>query len=534
MVRGAETQSMRDHIIAVDVGTGSARAGVVSKTGQLLARCEHPITLRRPQDDQGEYSSEDIWAACCKAVRATLQQAGIAPAAIAAIGFDATCSLVLRDTRGAPLSLSESDGPCFDTIAWLDHRATEEAQECSALDHPVLAHNGQVMSPEAEIPKLMWLKRHRPDLWAKLGHAFDLSDFLTWRATSNTARSLCTLTSKWTFFGHTKPGWQQDFLAQVGLEDLMQRAGLPNQAVPVGQSIGLLCPAAASALGLEAGIAVAAGMVDAYAGALGVLGAADLSQNPIALIGGTSSCLIALSPKPIHDYSIWGPYFGAILPDLWLSEAGQSATGGLLNHLLRLHAQGGEGGEPTIESHRRIIARIGELRAQEGASFAQKLNILPDFHGNRSPFADPGLTGVISGLTLDASFDGLCRLYWRTCVSIALGLRQILESLTADQHGTTRLHLTGGHVKNPLLVELYADATHCELMVADNTDAVLIGTAINAATAGGLYADLAQAGAAMGAKGRLIQPNLALKNHYDQDYRRFVTMQRHRAELNGL
>jgi len=287
-------------------------------------------------------------------------------------------------------------------------------------------------------------------------------------------------------------------------------------------------------LGLDAGIAVAAGMVDAYAGALGVLCGADLHQpdsHPIALIGGTSSCLIALNPNPIHGYSIWGPYFGAIFPDLWLSEAGQSATGALLNHLLRLH---GQGGEPTIDHHRRIIARIGELRAQEGASFAQKLNILPDFHGNRSPFADPDLTGVISGLTLDASFDGLCRLYWRACISIALGLRQILESLAADQQGHVRLHLTGGHVKNPLLVELYADATNCTLVVADDTDAVLIGTAINAATAGQLYPSLDAAGTAMGAKGRLIQPNPEACSHYDRDYARFLAMQRHRAELNAI
>ena len=525
---------MRDHVISVDVGTGSARAGVVSSTGQLLARCEHPITLSRPRDDQGEHSSEDIWNACCIAVKAAVQQAAIAPSAIAAIGFDATCSLVLRDKQGEPLYLREDDGQGYDTIAWLDHRATLEAAECSALDHPVLLHHGQAMSPEAEIPKLMWLKGHRPDLWARLGHAFDLADFLTWKATGSTARSLCTLTSKWSFFGHTKPGWQRDFLADLGLEDLIVRANLPEVAAHVGQSIGPLSHSAAAALGLEPGIAVAAGMVDAYAGALGVLGGADLSNpdcQPIALIGGTSSCLIALNSKPYHGYSLWGPYFEAILPDMWLVEAGQSATGALLNHLLRSHAQGGE---PSIDNHRRVIQRIGELRAREGASFGHKINILPDFHGNRSPFADPNLTGTISGLTLDASFDGLCRIYWRACVSIALGLRQILDGLVVDQRGPTRLYLTGGHVKNPLLVELYRDATGCELMVADETDAVLVGTAINAASAAGLYPNLVSAGAAMAAKGRLIASTANQDADFDRDYRRFLAMQRHRAELDSL
>jgi FGGY-family pentulose kinase len=529
---------MRDHVISVDVGTGSARAGVVSSSGQLLARCEHPITLSRPRDDQGEHSSEEIWNACCIAVKAALRQAAIVPSSIAAIGFDATCSLVLRDREGEPLCLREEDGQGdglgFDTIAWLDHRATAEAAECSELDHPVLIHHGRAMSPEAEIPKLMWLKGHRPDLWARLGYAFDLADFLTWKATGSTARSLCTLTSKWSFFGHTKPGWQQDFLTDVGLDDLIFRARLPHEAVSVGHSIGPLSQEAANALGLEAGIAVAAGMVDAYAGALGVLGAADLT-NPdsqqIALIGGTSSCLIALNKKPYHGYSIWGPYFEAILPDMWLVEAGQSATGALLNHLLRTHAQGGE---PSIDNHRRVIQRIGELRAQEGASFGNKINILPDFHGNRSPFADPNLAGTISGLTLDASFDGLCRIYWRACVSIALGLRQILEGMIVDQRGPTRLHLTGGHVKNPLLVELYRDATSCELVVADETDAVLVGTAINAATAAGLYPSLVAAGTAMAAKGRVMAPGTNSDADFERDYRRFLAMQRHRAELNSL
>ncbi|MGV1908942.1 FGGY-family carbohydrate kinase [Agrobacterium vitis] len=523
---------MRDHLIAVDVGTGSARAGVVTRTGRLLARREHPILLSRPSDERGEHNSQDIWEACCIAVKAALAEAGIGPAAIAGIGFDATCSLVLLDSSGQPLCLNGEDG--FDTISWLDHRATAEAEECGTLDHPVLHHNGRVISPEAEIPKLMWLKRHRPDLWQRLGLAFDLADFLTWKATGNPARSLCTLTSKWTFFGHSKPGWQQDFLDRIGLDDLVARAGLPQEAVAVGKRVGTLSTDAADALGLIPGTPVAAGMVDAYAGALGVLGSTDLSDpdlNHVAMIGGTSSCLIALRPQPLYGFSLWGPYFGAIFPDLWLVEAGQSATGALLNHLVRSHA---EGGEPSIDNHRRIIARIAELRAEEGASFGQKINVLPDFHGNRSPFADPNLTGTISGLTLDASFDGLCRLYWRACVGIVLGLRQIVETLGKDGIGPLRLHLTGGHVKNPLLVELYAEATGCELVVADGTDAVLIGTAINAASAAGLYPGLAEAGAAMAEPGRLVVPNRDMKSIYDRDYARFLAMQRHRAELDAI
>ncbi|MBP1848767.1 FGGY-family carbohydrate kinase [Rhizobium halophytocola] len=526
---------MRDHLIAVDVGTGSARAGVVTRDGQLLARREHPIEMRVEGDDIAEYSSEEIWSATAIAVRTTLTAAGITPDRIAAIAFDATCSLVLRDTEGAPLVLNPEGAHAFDTIAWLDHRAIGEADEVSATRHPVLSHSGELISPEMQIPKLMWLKRHRPDLWTRAGHFFDLADFLTWKASGSTARSLNTLSSKWTFRSHEKTGWATDFLAATGLEDLIEKGGLPQTAVAVGHAVGHLTIRAAAELGLDPGIPVAAGMVDAYAGALGVLGPAasdpDQLARQAALIGGTSSCLISFAPEPHFGRSLWGPFKDAVIPDQWLVEAGQSATGGLLNHLIRIHSAGGE---PTTDKHQTIIARIRDLRAIEGAAFAARLNVLPDFHGNRSPFADPSMYGVISGLTLDPSFDGLCRIYWRACVAIALGLRQILDHMRERGFTPERLHLTGGHVKNPLLVELYGDVTGCDLMLPKTDDAVLIGNAINAAMAGGLYGSLAEAGAAMIPEPAIRKPDPATRPRYDRDYARFKAMQRHRAELDAM
>ena len=117
------------------------------------------------------------------------------------------------------------------------------------------------------------------------------------------------------------------------------------------------------------------------------------------------------------------------------------------------------------------------LRAEEGLDLAGRLHVLPDFHGNRSPLADPHALGVISGLTLDASFDSLCRLYWRTAVGIALGVRHILDTLNAGGFVIDTLHVTGGHTKNPLLMELYADAVGCTVVEPLADEAVLTGTA---------------------------------------------------------
>src|SRR5690606_8948462 len=140
----------------------------------------------------------------------------------------------------------------------------------------------------------------------------------------------------------------------------------------------------------------------------------------------------------------------------WSSDVCSSDLA-LLDHLIRWH---GAGGEPDAARHRAIIARIAELRAAE-PELAPRLHVLPDFHGNRSPLGDPQALGVISGLTLDSDFDSLCRLYWRAAVAIALGVRHILETLNGRGYAIDTLLVTGGHTRNPLLMELYADATGC-------------------------------------------------------------------------
>lgn len=524
---------MRQNLVAVDVGTGSARAGIFDPTGRLLARATHPIIMNRPRENHAEHDSTDIWNAVCVAVKAALADASVSPQSIAAIGFDATCSLVVRGREGQPVSVSLSGEERFDTIVWLDHRAINEADFLTASGHRVLDFAGKSMSPEMQMPKLMWLKKHLPQSWSRMAYAFDLADFLTWKATGSAERSNCTQTAKWNFLAQENPGWQADYLALAGLSDLVERAGLPETTVQPGGSMGTLTRQAAQELGLDCECHVAAGMIDAYAGALGALGGSlqsDVGAH-VALIAGTSSCLVALSERQMPGHSLWGPYWQAVLPGHWLVEGGQSATGALLDHIVRMHAAGGE---PTAELHGRIVNRVMELRAGEGDAFADRLHVLPDFHGNRSPLADPHAVGVISGLTLDTSFDNLCRLYWRTAVAIALGARHVLDAMKGFGYAVETLHVTGGHVKNPLLMELYADVTGKRIVVPQSADAVLLGTAMTAAAAGGVHRNLAAAGVAMYQGEEEFFANPSTAPRYDRDYRRFLAMYRHRQELEAI
>jgi len=139
-------------VAAVDVGTGSARAGILDLEGALLGRHEQPIAMNRPAPDFAEHDSDQIWQAVGTAIRGALKAASVDPAEIEGISFDATCSLVVRDRQGLPLAVSPGGEARWDTIVWLDHRALKEADQCTRSGHAVLDFIGGVMSPEMETP----------------------------------------------------------------------------------------------------------------------------------------------------------------------------------------------------------------------------------------------------------------------------------------------------------------------------------------------------------------------------------------------
>jgi D-ribulokinase len=185
---------MRQAFIGVDVGTSSARAGVFDETGTMLSTARHPIAVWHEAGDIVEQSSSDIWAACVASVRAALAEAALPPEAVGGIGFDATCSLVALNRIAEPLTVSLSGDNRRNVIVWMDHRATAEARLVNDTRDDVLRYVGGSISPEMEVPKLLWLKRHLRSSYDTAGHFFDLADYLSFRATGSAARSMCTVT----------------------------------------------------------------------------------------------------------------------------------------------------------------------------------------------------------------------------------------------------------------------------------------------------------------------------------------------------
>jgi D-ribulokinase len=525
------------YFIGVDVGTASARAGVFDDSGALLASARRDIPLYLEPGDIAESSSENIWAAVCAAVREAVAKAGITPEAVKGLGFDATCSLVVVDDEGRPVPVGKSGDPSRNIIVWMDHRAVKQARRINATGHRVLDYVGGVISPEMETPKLLWLKQNLPESLARAGHFFDLTDYLGWRATGSLARSICTLTCKWTYLGHER-AWDESYFRAIGLAELADDgfARIGAEVVEPGTALGAgLTPAAAEELGLVPGTTVGAGLIDAHAGGVATVGATGelgAVTSRMAYVLGTSACTMASSTGPSFVPGVWGPYYSAMVPGLWLSEGGQSAAGAAIDHLVRFHPAAREASERAERAGRSLVDWLAAAAAEtvaalsDAAHLAGGLHVVPEFLGNRSPLADPDARGLIAGIGTDRSVENLVGLYVAGLLGLGYGVRQILEAMAKSGVEIDSIVISGGAGETPLVRQLLADAAGVVVAATVSPEPVLLGAAMLGAVAAGRYPDLLAAMPAMSRIGDSYPPaGGAMRGFHDKRYAAFLALQ---------
>jgi D-ribulokinase len=531
--------TLQNLFLGIDVGTGSARAGLFDLAGTLLASAKADITLFRDEADFAEQSGNEIWRAICTCVRRTIAEANVPASAVAGIGFDATCSLVVVGPNGEPLPVGDPSLPERNIIVWMDHRANEQAKRINATGHAVLRYVGNRISPEMETPKLLWLKENRPGVFAQAAHFFDLTDYLTWRSTGSLDRSICTVTCKWTYLGHERL-WDESYFRQIGLEELANEgfARIGTSVVDAGTAVGSgLTAKAAEDLGLIAGTPVAAGLIDAHAGGVGTVGAASDGANGtvtsrLAYVFGTSACTMASTAEPAFVPGVWGPYFSAMVPGLWLNEAGQSAAGAAIDHLTSMHPATPEARLLAKEAGKGLTAWLADAalavapEASQAATLADGLHVVPEFFGNRAPFADPDARALIAGLDMDVSVAGLIRQYVAGICGLGYGLRQIIDAQLEAGVEVDTIVISGGAGQHPLVRQLMADTTNVKVASPKTDEPVLLGSAMLGAVAAGQYADLTHAMASMTEMGSLhIPAGGTLPAVHDKRYEAFKLLQ---------
>lgn len=488
------------HVLGVDVGTGSARAGVFTTTGQMVGTDTCPIAIHRDGGTIVEQSSEDIWQAVVKSVRGAVGASGVGAEQIVGMGFDATCSLVVLGENGRSLPVGDPSHPERNIMVWMDHRAVEQSERINAIGHRVLDYVGGRISPEMETPKLLWLKENRPDVFAAAWQFMDLTDFLTWRASGDLARSVCTVTCKWTYMAH-EDRWDADFFRKVGLSELVDEGfeRIGTNVVPAGSALGSgLTAQAADELGLIAGTPVASGLIDAHAGGIGSVGAQDGggAQANLAYVFGTSSCTMTSTDEPVFVPGVWGPYYSAMVPGLWLNEGGQSAAGAAIDHLLEFHPHTSEAHAEAARAEQALPVWLAQRALklldgdQNAGSLAGGVHVVPDFLGNRAPHADPHTRAVIAGLGMERDLDSLVALYIAGLCGIGYGLRQIVEAQAAVGVRIKRIVISGGAGRSDLIRQLLADATGVEIAAPTTDEPVLLGSAILGSVAAGVHPDI--------------------------------------------
>jgi len=527
---------MQDIYLGIDVGTGSARAGVFDRSGALLASARHDIAIFRETGDIVEQSSTDIWRAVSASVRQAVAASGVAPDSIAGIGFDATCSLVVLGEGGRPLAVGPSGEDERNVIVWMDHRATEQARRINETRHRVLDYVGGSISPEMETPKLLWLAENKPDTFARAWQFMDLADYLTWQSTGSLARSVCTVSCKWTYLAHEER-WDESYFRLIGLGALADEAfrRIGTHVVPAGTPLGSgLTGQAALDLGLRQGTPVAAGLIDAHAGGIGTVGGRGGTGSLLsrmAYVFGTSACTMSSTMEPAFVKGVWGPYYSAMVPGLWLNEGGQSAAGAAIDHLVRHHPAAPEATAKAAAAGMGLSGWLAiEAERRGGAASAPELvgglHVVPEFLGNRAPFADPDARGLIAGIGMDRGLDSLVSLYLAGMCGLGYGARQIIETLHGNGVPIDMIVASGGAGQSALARQLLADATGIDVAASTSDEPVLLGSAILGAVAGGAFPDIEAAMAGMSTLGAVHQPSAAARQWHRQRFHAFERLQR--------
>ena len=263
--------------------------------------------------------------------------------------------------------------------------------------------------------------------------------------------------------------------------------------------MGGLCEKAARDFGLPVGVAVGSGVIDAYAGWIGTVGAKvqldpesvdeaaaanDVSQafTRLAAVAGTSTCHLAMSREPVFVDGVWGPYRDVLIPGFWMAEGGQSATGELMKHMLETHPAYGEtlkeaeaAGQNIYDHLNDHLRRLAEQsKAPSMAYLVRHFFFYGDLWGNRSPVADPNMRGAMVGLSSDKSKDGMALLYFSTMEFIALQTRQIVETMNGSGHGIRSIFMSGSQCQNEILMDLVATACGMPVLIPSYANAAVV------------------------------------------------------------
>ncbi|MFL1428084.1 MULTISPECIES: ribulokinase [unclassified Nocardiopsis] len=495
-------------VVGIDFGTLSGRAVVVrASDGAELGTAEHPyphgvITDRLPgrtaalEPETALQHPGDHEEVLRAAVPEALRLAGVRPGQVAGIGTDFTsCTFLPVTADGTPLCLLPgfADRPHAWPKLWRHHAAQPEADEITALaaerGEPWLPRYGGRISSEWQLAKALQVLREDPEVYARADRWIEAVDWITWRLCGRETRTTSTAGYKGLYQDGRWPS--REYLAALD----PRLAGFAEERLdhplsPPGTLAGGLTAEAAAWTGLTPGTPVAVGAIDAH-----VTAAAARTTGPgrMLAIMGTSTCLVMNSDVRADVPGMCGLVRDGITPGAWGYEAGQSGVGDIFGWFADTHVP------PAYHDEARALGvSVHELlsrRAADAPVGAHGLVALDWHSGNRSVLVDHSLSGVLAGMTLATRPE---EVYRALVEATAFGARTIVEAFTGAGVPVRDLTVAGGMVRNPFVLQVYANVLDRPLRIAATEHGSALGAAVHGAVAAGLYPDLHAASTAMG------------------------------------
>ncbi len=525
-------------MVGVDFGTLSGRAVVVrardgAELGSAVHEYPHAVIERTLPSSGAELPPQwalqdpDDWVQVLQAaVPAALAAAGVRPEEVVGIATDFTASTplpVLAD--GTPLCrLPElADHPHAYPKLWKHHAAQRQADRINALaeerGEPWLARYGGRISSEWEFAKALQVLEEDPEAYARMDRWVEGADWIVWQLCGRETRNTCTAGYKAIYQDGQYPS--EDYLRALD----ERFAGFVADKIEgplsaLGERAGDLTAQAAEWTGLPKGIAVAVGNVDAHVTAPA---ARAISPGQMLMIMGTSTCHVMNGDRLVEVPGMCGVVRGGIVPDLWGYEAGQTGVGDIFGWFVdeavppRYHEEARARG---LDVHGYLSELAG---AQEVG--AHGLIALDWNNGNRSLLVDHELSGLILGLTLATRAEDV---YRALIEATAFGTRMILNAFADAGMPATELFVAGGLLKNPVIMQIYADVTRMPLHLIDSDQGPALGSAMHAAVAAGVYADIDAAAEAMGkVKRDAYVPDEGRADAYDPLFEHYARLHDH-------
>ncbi|HYN63709.1 MAG TPA: xylulokinase [Candidatus Limnocylindrales bacterium] len=447
-------------VLGIDVSTTATKAILIDPAGAVRGRGTAEYRVDMPQPLWSEQDPGEWWIAAQTAIRAALVAAGVAGVDIEAVGLTGQMhGAVLLDAAGAVLRPA---------ILWNDQRTGTECDEIRATVgfERLIAISGNDAITGFTAPKLLWVRRHEPDVWARLAHVLLPKDYLRYRLTGDYSMDKAD-GSGTILFDLAARTWSIDLLDDLAMDPSWFPPTLEGPEVT-----GTITSAAAQATGLAAGTPVVAGGGDQSANAVGV-GVVDIGMMALSL--GTSGVIFAATDTPVREPRGRVHAFCHAVPGRWHMMSVMLSAAGSLRWFRDALAPGEAFGD--------LAASATKVEAA-----ADGLFFLPYLSGERSPYPDPAARGAFVGLALRHDRRHMAR---AVLEGVAFGLRDGLDLMVAAGTPTpSQIRISGGGTVSPLWRQILADVLQTELATVSTTEGAAYGAAMLAAVASGWFASV--------------------------------------------